>query len=291
MKNFTGKRVAITGAGTGIGAALAVALAREGADLALCGRRLEPLQRTAEAARAASGREDLRITLHSVDVADRAAVEGWAAAVEAELGPAQLLINNAGVAIAATAEAIDYADFARVMDINFWGVVHGCKAFLPQLRRAEEAHIVNVSSVFGLLGIPGQSAYNASKFAVRGYSEALAQELALAQPAIGVTCVHPGGVKTDIAKAATIDPSMRELLGVDADPAEIFERLFQTSPEAAAKAILRAVRKRQRRVLVGVDARLMDSMARGLPAGYQRITQAGTRLLRYLPGVDKPGKS
>lgn len=277
MKSFQGKVAAITGAGSGIGRALALALADEGAELALSDVDAKGLAGTAEAA----GRRT-KVTTERVDVAKRDEVFAWATTAASAHGRVNLIVNNAGVALAATAEDAPFEDFQWLMNINFWGVVHGTQAFLPHLRASGEGHVVNISSCFGLVGVPGQSAYNASKFAVRGYTEALRQELEIAHDPIGATCVHPGGIRTNILQAARIDDSLKRLGVVDPKGERgSFERMFRTSAEDAARAILDAVKRNERRVLVGADARALDVMQRVLPTGYQAVIARLSR--RFLP--------
>lgn len=269
MRDFRGKVAAITGAGSGIGRALAVELAREGARLALSD--------IDEAGLAGTAREVAALgaacTTARVDVADREAMFAWAVACAREHGQVHLAINNAGVALAAPAEATSEEDFAWLMGINFWGVVHGSQAFLPHLRASGDGHLVNVSSVFGLVAMPTQTAYNASKFAVRGYTEALRMELELEGAPVGVTCVHPGGIATAIARSQRIDPAVARMTGEDIERFRARgDRMIQrTTPQAAARQILAGVRRNARRVLVGPDARVLDIMARLLGAGYQRL--------------------
>jgi NAD(P)-dependent dehydrogenase (short-subunit alcohol dehydrogenase family) len=269
MKSFQNKVAAITGAASGIGRGLAVELARAGCDLALSDVNEEGLEETAAEARA----RGVVVTTERVDVADRDAVHAWADRVVADHGKVNLIFNNAGVALAGTVEGMSYEDFEWLMGINFWGVVHGTKAFLPHLKASQEGHIVNVSSVFGLAGIPGQSAYNSAKFAVRGFTDALRQELEITESGVSATSVHPGGIKTNIARASRVHESIRDL-GLDADSdanADQFEKAAMTSPKKAAQIILRAVQADQRRVLVGPDAYVFDWVTRLLPSGYQRI--------------------
>ncbi|MFF3221895.1 SDR family NAD(P)-dependent oxidoreductase [Nocardia suismassiliense] len=260
MKNFTDKVAVITGAGSGIGRALALELARRGARLALSDINTESVADTA-------GRcEKLGATAvpYELDVAHRAAVYAHAAAVRGEFGRVNLVINNAGVALGADVEDMTWDDFDWLMNINFWGVAHGTKAFLPDLIGSGDGHIVNVSSVFGLVGVPTQSAYNAAKFAVRGFTEALRQEMRIAGHPVGVTCVHPGGVKTNIAVSARGIPD-------DVDVETIrrgFDALTLTSPDAAAKTILHGVAKNKARVLIGADARAIDLIPRLLGPAY-----------------------
>ncbi len=172
---------------------------------------------------------------------------------------------------------MSYEDFEWLMGINFWGVVYGTKAFLPHLKASGEGHVVNLSSVFGLISVPSQSAYNAAKFAVRGFTDTLRMELEIEGAPVSVTTVHPGGIKTNIARNARVDASVAELAG-DAEAARAdFERLFITSPEKAAHQILAAVQRDRRRALIGPDAKAIDLLAR-LPAGlYQSVLTRGAR--------------
>jgi NAD(P)-dependent dehydrogenase (short-subunit alcohol dehydrogenase family) len=278
MKDFTGRVAAITGAGSGIGRALALELARSGAHLALADIDEAGLAQTLALAQAAGA----RCSSQRVDVADRAAVFAWADACRAAHGGVNLVFNNAGVALAAPAATVGIEDFHWIMGINFWGVVHGTQAFLPHLRASGEGHVVNISSIFGMIAMPTQSAYNASKFAVRGYTEALRMELEMAGAPVGVTCVHPGGVATHIALAQRVDAAIPAMLGEDADSfRQRADRMIQTTtPDAAARRILAGVRRNARRVLVGPDARAMDIIARVLGAGYQRLVIRKTQRMR-----------
>jgi len=192
-------------------------------------------------------------------------------------GKVNLIFNNAGVALGATVEGMSYEDFEWIVGINFWGVVYGTKAFLPHLKASGEGHIINTSSVFGLAGIPSQSAYNATKFAVRGFTEALRQELDLGKSAVSATSVHPGGIKTNIARAARMSKSVRDIGLDDVAGSEKFEKMFITTADSAAGTILKAVRNNKRRVLVGPDAYLIDWIVRLMPALYQRLTMAFAR--------------
>lgn len=275
MKDFTDKVAAITGAASGIGRALALDLAGRGCHLALSDLRSDELRQTAELA-AARG---VRVTHADVDVAERVAMYAWAAQVVRDHGRVNLIFNNAGVSVASTVHGLDYADFEWIMGINFWGVVHGTKAFLPHLHASGDGHVVNVSSVFGLIAYPGQSAYNASKFAVRGFTEALRQELESLRWPVSATSVHPGGIKTNILRSIRYSPSMDEfgLSGGARAASDNFEKLFITSAEKAARKILRAVTRNKRRVLIGRDARFYDRMQRLLPGGYQRLVVAALR--------------
>jgi short-subunit dehydrogenase len=275
VKDFRGKVAAITGAGSGIGRALAVNLAGQGAHLALSDVDEAGLAATVSLC---EGRA-VKVTSQRVDVADRQAVHAWADQVVADHGHVNLVFNNAGVAVAAEVQAMRYEDLDWLMGINFYGVVHGTKAFLPHLRESGQGHVVNISSVFGLVAIPSQSAYNAAKFAVRGFTEALRLELD-SNPADGVSCttVHPGGIKTNIANNARIDPSAAD--GDAAKAIERFNRSLMTSPDKAAAVILAGVQADQRRVLIGPDARLFGILAH-LPIGVtQRLVRAGSRRMR-----------
>jgi NAD(P)-dependent dehydrogenase (short-subunit alcohol dehydrogenase family) len=221
-----------------------------------------------------------KITSDHVDVADRAAVYAWADRVVSDHGRVNIIVNNAGVGLGATVESMSYEDFEWLMDINFWGVVYGTKAFLPHLKASGEGHVVNVSSVFGLVSVPSQAAYNAAKFAVRGFTDTLRMELEIEGAPVSVTTIHPGGIKTDIAKNARMDPSV-ELLATDPESARVaFERIFITSPEKAARQILTAVRRDRRRALIGPDAKVIDLVSR-LPATlYQHLVVSGAALGR-----------
>lgn len=275
MKTFAGKTAAVTGAGSGIGRALAIELASHGCNLALSDINTTGLDETFRSV-AAHG---VKVTKAKVDVARRVQIYGWAEKVAADHGHVNLVFNNAGVALGSTIAGMSDEDFKWIMDINFWGVVHGTRAFLPLLKASGDGHVVNISSVFGIAAIPSQSAYNASKFAVRGFTEALRQELELAGDPVGATSVHPGGIKTNIAKSARFGDDMQALFNKDPEASKAqFERLFSTTPETAAKVILAGVRRNRRRVLIGADAHLIDWTVRLLPSLYQPIVTAFTRL-------------
>jgi NAD(P)-dependent dehydrogenase (short-subunit alcohol dehydrogenase family) len=270
MQSFENKVAAITGAASGIGRGLALELAARGCDLALSDLNDAGL---AETAREAEMR-GAKVTTRNVDVADREAVHAWADDTAADHGQVNLIFNNAGVALVCTVENAQYEDLEWLMNINYWGVVYGTKAFLPHLKASGDGHIVNISSVFGLMGVPSQSAYNAAKFAVRGFTECLRQELDLMDCGVSATCVHPGGIKTNIARAARRGGTVTPLGMVDTDDEGEFEKLARTTPEQAANIILRAVLQNRRRIMVGNDAVLIDAITRIFGAGYQR----------YLPG-------
>lgn len=276
MRSFDGRVAAITGAGSGIGRALAQQLAARGAHLALSDIDESGL---AETVGSCEGRGQ-KVTSQRLDVADRLAVSQWADTVVAEHGRVNAIFNNAGVGLGATIEGMSYEDFEWLFNINFWGVVHGTKAFLPHLKASGEGHVVNLSSVFGLVSIPTQSAYNAAKFAVRGFTDALRMELEIEGAPVSCTTVHPGGIKTNIARNARIDDSVAVVAGDKEQARTGFDRALITTPDKAARQILAAVEADKRRALVGPDAKAIDLVSR-LPAGlYQRVLVAGARRRR-----------
>lgn len=261
MKHFDGKVAAITGAASGMGRALAGEMARRGCHVALSDVDEEGLAETALRAK----RRGVDVTTATVDVADRAAVEAWAEQVVADHGSVNLIFNNAGVALGAGVAHTTPEDLGWLMGINYWGVVHGTQAFLPHLKATGDGHVVNTSSIFGLVGIPTQSAYCSAKFAVRGFTEALRIELDLERCGVSATSVHPGGIKTNIARRART--AGMDALGRDPEEAKRdFERLFITSADEAARQIVRAVQLDRRRALIGPDAVVVDLLAR-LPVG------------------------
>lgn len=259
---FAGKVAVVTGAASGIGQALAIELARRGARVAISDVDLEGLAHTEQelVSMGASVKAD------RLDVAEREAFLAYADAVNEHFGKVNQIYNNAGIAYTGDIEVSQFKDIERIMDVDFWGVVNGTKAFLPHLIASGDGHVVNVSSVFGLFSVPGQAAYNSAKFAVRGFTEALRQETALAGHPVKVTTVHPGGIKTAIARNATAAE------GLDTDElARVFARIARTSPPRAARIILAAVDKDKARVLVGPDAKLMDALVRLTGSGYPRL--------------------
>jgi NAD(P)-dependent dehydrogenase (short-subunit alcohol dehydrogenase family) len=277
MKDFSGRVAAVTGAGSGIGRALANALARRGAHLALVDIDDDGLAETVAQCEGFG----VKITSQHLDVADRDALYAWADRVVVDHGKVNLIVNNAGVALGATVESMSYEDFEWLMNIDFWGVVYGSKAFLPHLKQSGEGHIVNLSSIFGLISVPSQSAYNAAKFAVRGFTDSLRMELEIEGDGVSVTTIHPGGIKTNIARNARMDPSVRDVTGDPEQAVRDIERAFITSPEKAAEQILAAVRRDRRRALIGPDAKAIDFVSR-LPATlYQTVlTRGAASLLR-----------
>jgi NAD(P)-dependent dehydrogenase (short-subunit alcohol dehydrogenase family) len=278
MKSFAHKVAAITGAGSGMGRALAVELARRGCHLALSDIDDAKLEESAALARGSG----VKVTTRIVNVAVKDEVYAWAEEVSRAHGKCNLIFNNAGVSYGATVAGSEYDNFEWIFGINFWGVVYGTKAFLPLLEAAGEGHIVNTSSVFGLIGFPGQSTYNATKFAVRGFTEALRTELEITRSPIGVTCVHPGGIKTNIARASRMHESLKDLGVGDLEGGRVdFEKAFRVTAEDAALAMLRGVERNKRRVLIGKDARALDMLQRILPSGYQGILAAvGRKTMR-----------
>lgn len=250
----------ITGAGSGIGRAIALSLAQRGANLALADIKEAGLAETVAQAKALG----VRVTGHQLDVSDAAAVAAFPSTVLSTHPGVAVLVNNAGVALGGMFEDYSAADFEWLFGINFWGVVRMTRAFLPILRQAPEARIVNISSLFGLIAPPGQTAYSASKFAVRGFSGALRHELAGSR--VGVTTVHPGGVATRIAVDARLtgSPTATEI----AQRQERFERLLRMPPEKAGEIIIRGVERRQARILVGSDAKFGALIERLFPVSY-----------------------
>lgn len=275
MKTFHGKVAAITGAASGMGRSLALALARRGCEVALSDVDAKGLAETVAMVR------DVRVTSRVLDVSNRDAVYAWADEVVRLHGKVNLIFNNAGISIAATASGADDADIERVMAVDYWGVVHGSRAFLPHLVASGEGHVVNTSSVFGLIAFPGQSAYNSAKFAVRGFTEALRIELEITGLNVGASCVHPGGIKTNIARASKVHHSLSEL-GIDIEKAsKNFEKSFRVTADDAAEVILKGVQKDKRRILIGADARVIDTLQRLLPSSYHGIlAKAALRTLR-----------
>jgi epsilon-lactone hydrolase len=267
VSSFEGKVAVITGAGSGIGRALALNLAKKGTKLALSDIDTDGLAETVRQAKALGA----NVKSDRLNVAEREAVLAYADAVVAHFGTVNQVYNNAGIAYNGNVDKSEFKDIERIMDVDFWGVVNGTKAFLPHVIASGDGHVVNISSVFGLIAIPGQSAYNAAKFAVRGFTEALRQEMLVGQHPVKVTCVHPGGIKTAVARNATVAD------GEDLETfAEFFDkRLAHHSPEMAAETIVNGVAKGHARVLVGWDAKAFDWLARITGSSYQRIVAAG----------------
>ena len=278
MQSFNYKVAAITGAGSGIGQALAYELARRGCDLALSDISAEGMAETAAQAK----KFGIKVSECIVDVSDRQAMRSWAEKAAAEHGKVNMIFNNAGVAHCGTVAETEYADYEWLMGINFWGVVYGTKEFLPYLQASGQGHVINISSVFGLFAQPTQSVYNSSKFAVRGFTESLRQELDLSDCGVSATCIHPGGIKTNIARSARFTESGGRMLGKNNElTRQAFnDNMLRTSAEKAAEVILRGVERNRRRVVIGLDAHLMDWVQRLMPALYQRLIVTLTRWSR-----------
>jgi short-subunit dehydrogenase len=263
---LTGKTAAISGAGDGIGRALAQRLNQAGCHVWLCDIDETKLAETANLL----DRGRARVVTRVVDCGIRDELFAWAQAVAADIPELNLLFNNAGVGYGARFEDSTEDNFKWLFDINFWGVVHATRAFLPLLKQSERAHLVNISSIFGMVGIPTQSAYNAAKFAVRGFSEALQAEYMDSN--LFVSSVHPGGVQTNIARSARTDGES-SLVMADADERDQqFRRLAKTTPERAADIILRGTARGKRRIMVGWDAWLILQLTKILPTHYHWIT-------------------
>lgn len=268
MKTFEDKVVAITGAGSGIGRALALELSRRGARLSLSD--VDELG-LAETVRLLG---DPAVTPLSarVDVASFDEVSAWARQTWEHFGWVNAVINNAGVALSGSVDGLSVADYAWVMGINVFGVIHGTKAFLPMLEASGDGHVVNISSVFGLASQPLMSGYNASKFAVSGFTNSLRQELSLQQSCVSVTCVYPGGIRTNIARRARVDESVQQITGLDPERSvSQFERAFRTTPAAAARRIVDGMQANRGRVLIGPDAYLIAGVSWLFPRLYESI--------------------
>ncbi|MFD6453555.1 SDR family NAD(P)-dependent oxidoreductase, partial [Nocardia sp. NPDC060220] len=247
---FTNKVCVITGAGSGIGRALAENLAARGAKLALSDIDAEGLAQTV----ASCEKLGAQVKSDRLNVAEREAFLLYADQVKAHFGVVHQIYNNAGIAYHGDVIKTEFKDIERIMDVDFWGVVNGTKAFLPMLIESGDGHVINVSSLFGLVAVPGQAAYNSAKFAVRGFTEALFQEMKVAKAPVKVTCVHPGGIKTAVARNATYAEGMD-----GANAATLFDKYLAIhTPEMAAQTITEGVRKGQARVLIGWEAKVLD---------------------------------
>lgn len=278
MKNFNNKVAAITGAGSGMGQQLAVLLAKAGCHLSLSDVNEKGLAETVALVKP----HNVRVTSKKVNVADRDEVKAWAEETVQNHGSVNMIFNNAGVALGSTVEGAKYDDLEWIMGINYWGVVYGTKEFLPYLKQSGEGHIINTSSLFGLTAQPTQSAYNSTKFAVRGFTESLRQELDIENCGVSALCVHPGGIRTNIAKDARMNNSVQSLGMNPEKSAQAFDKLLRMPAEEAAQEILDAVLKNKRRLLIGNDAKTLDLIQRILPAGYQKITALATKLSKRL---------
>ena len=279
MTAISGSAAAVTGAASGIGRALALELAARGCDLALADRDEAGLQQVA-AEIARDGKR--KVSTHRLDVAEPGQIQEYAAAATSAHPSLNIVINNAGVALLGQFSEIDQAQMDWLFNINFWGTVHGTRAFLPHLARQPAAHIVNLSSIFGIIAPPGQTAYCAAKFAVRGFSESLRHELAMTNSSVRLSVVHPGGVSTNIARnsrtGSGVTDNARRAQAIDR-----FDAVAKTTPAAAALRIIQGIEKNQPRILIGNDARFMDLLQRFRPATYwavlakriEKMTNAG----------------
>ncbi len=274
MKTLDDKVVVVTGAGSGIGRALALDCAARGSLLALSDVDEAGLAATVDLAEDAGAR-DVHTT--RLDVADREAFTAYAAEVAEHFGRVNVVVNNAGVSLTGDVDELSYEDMQWIVDINFWGVVHGTKEFLPHLIASGDGHVVNLSSLFGLISIPGQSLYNATKYAVRGFSESLREEMLMHGHPVGVTVVHPGGIRTDIVRNSRVSGSADKEATV-----KLFDtKLARMTPERAAEIIVAAVLKDKARCLVGLDAHAMHHFAKLTGSRYQDVVARATR--RMLP--------
>ena len=275
MQGFAGKVAVVTGAGSGIGQALAIELGRSGAKVAISDVDTEGLAVTEERLKAIG----TPVRADRLNVTEREAFAAYADAVKEHFGKVNQIYNNAGIAFSGDVEVSQFKDIERVMDVDFWGVVNGTKVFLPYLIESGDGHVINISSIFGVFSVPGQAAYNSAKFAVRGFTEALRQEMMLANHPVKVTTVHPGGIQTNIARNATVAEGLDQVA-----LAQSFDKLARTTPERAAQIILDGVSKNRARVLVGADAKILDAIVRITGSGYQRLFSA------ILPRVAPPSR-
>jgi len=278
MKSLDGKVVVITGAGSGMGRTMSVYAAERGALLAISDWNAEGLAETVDLVKAAGVAE---VRSDVVDVSDRAAMATWAAAVAEQFGRVNVVVNNAGVTMTGDFEDMTYDEFDWIVGVNFNGVVNGTKEFLPHLIASGDGALVNISSLFGLVSMPGQSAYNATKYAVRGFTEALREEMLINKHPVTVTCVHPGGIKTGIARNG------RKTQGQNAAAIdELFEkRLARMTPEKAAEIIMSGMLSGKARVLVGIDAHLIHQWAKLTGSRYQDIVALLSK--RMIPAKTK----
>ena len=272
MKSLIGKVVVITGAGSGMGREMTLLAARSGARLAISDWNPDSLSETVVLAKDAGATE---IRSDVVDVSDRAAVYAWADAVAEQFGTVNVVVNNAGVTMTGDFVDMTEEEFDWIVGINFDGVITGTRAFLPHLIASGDGHLINISSLFGLISMPGQTAYNATKYAVRGFTEALREEMLIAKHPVTVTCVHPGGIKTGIARNGR-KTQHTDSAALDA----IFDKIATMSPEKAARIILKGGLKGQARVLVGLDAHALHQFAKLTGSRYQDvIAVVGGRVL------------
>lgn len=277
MKTLNDKVVVITGAGSGIGRALAVRAAGQGARLAISDVNLDGLEETAKLAKDA-GSPDVQFM--RLDVADRDAFAAYATLIAEHFGRVDAVINNAGVALHGDFEDMDYSEMEWIVGVNYWGVVHGSKEFLPHLIASGDGHLVNISSLFGLISMPGQSAYNATKYAVRGMTEAIREEMLISGHPVAVSVVHPGGIKTGIARNSRVTKGQDQ-----AATAKFFdEKLAKMTPEKAAQIILDGMLDKKPRIIVGMDAHALFTLSKVVGPRYQDIVARAAR--RVLPRAD-----
>jgi NAD(P)-dependent dehydrogenase (short-subunit alcohol dehydrogenase family) len=269
---FKGKVAVVTGAASGIGRALAVGFAKRGSDVAICDVNEVGLEET----RHEVERLGRKVFSQRLDVADREAFHRFADAVIAHYGRVDFVVNNAGVAVAETVLESTYEDWEWIMGINFWGVVHGTKAFLPHMVERNSGSIVNVSSIFGIIAVPTQGLYNATKFAVRGMTEALRHELE--GTGVHVACVHPGGINTNIVRNARYHKGPDGTRDKEAS-VERFKKIARTTPAQAAETILRGIERREPRILIGTDAKILDGIQRSAPVRYWSLFGAISKVL------------
>ncbi len=269
MRTLDDKVVVITGAGSGIGRALALNCARRGSLLALSDVNEAGLAETVELAKKAGA---LTVRSDRLDVADRDAMGRYALDVVQSFGRVNVIVNNAGVSLTGDFTDLEYNDIDWIVGVNLWGVVHGTKEFLPHLIASGDGHVVNLSSLFGLISMPGQSIYNATKYAVRGMSEALREEMLIAGHPVGVTSVHPGGIKTDIVRNSRVSAKEDK----EATSQLFDKKLAKMTPERAAEIIVNGILKNRARVLVGLDAHAMHHFARLLGSRYQDVVAKAT---------------
>jgi short-subunit dehydrogenase len=267
MTTIRGSTAAITGAANGIGRALAIELAARGCNLALADRDGAALQTVASEIATTYSQ---KITTHVFDVSDIKAIEAFAKDAVTAHPTLNILVNNAGVALMGTFAEIDLSEMEWLININFWGVVRGTRAFLPHLSLQRQAHIVNLSSIFGIIAPPGQCSYAAAKFAVRGFSESLRHELQAANSPVKLSVVHPGGIATHIARNSRTGSGMTDNER-RAKSIERFEAASKTSPQQAALRIIKGIENNEPRILIGSDARMMDLLQRFRPATYWKV--------------------
>ena len=277
MKNISGKTAVITGAGSGIGRALAIQLAAEGVKVLITDYDEASLNETLALVEAANGDAKAYV----FDVADRQAFHDFAEAVVLEHQHIDILINNAGVALGRISILkASYDELEWIININLWGVIHGTKAFLPHLLKRPESALVNISSVFGITGIPLQAPYCTTKFAVRGFTESLRMELMRPYPNISVSCVHPGGIKTNIVRnSRDTNQANKEKLIKEFD-----RNMAKTTAEDAAAQIIDGIKRKKARILIGSDARMMDRLARWFPVNYMSMF---TKMIKFMEGKRK----